>query len=95
MFYITKKNRLLKLRKHRPSIELKNRIKNLNFEIKTHFFIENRNKIRRKLLPGNSKSLWNAVKAAKDIGADSLPGSMTLGGRKVIEHDRSGCFASL
>ena len=35
-----------------------------------------RTNVRRNLRPGNSKYLWNAVNAAKDIGASSLPQSM-------------------
>ena len=45
-------------------------------------------------IPGNSKSLWNAVNASKDIGASLLPGCMTLDGVKVNEDKRSSCFAS-
>ena len=37
------RNRLLKHLRIRPTLELKNRIKNLNFEIKTHFYSETKN----------------------------------------------------
>ena len=47
-----------------------------------------------KVIPGNCKSLWNAVKAAKDNGINQIPKSMTLGGKTVAEEERSDCFAS-
>ena len=49
-------------------MDLKNCIKNLNSEIRSHFYSEKRPSIRRNLRPGDSKSLWKAVNAAKDIG---------------------------
>ena len=66
----------------------------MNVEIRNHFYFEKRNSVRRKIVPGNSKSLWNAVKASKDLGASALPVSMTLGGEKISEHERSNCFAT-
>ena len=50
--------------------------------------------VRKKLKPGNSKSLWDAVKTAKDIGTSTLPCSMTFGDVKIEEHERSDYFAS-
>ena len=46
------------------------------------------------IIPGNSKSLWSAVKTSKDMGASLLPASMTQGGHKINEHERSNCFAT-
>ena len=63
---INKRNRLLKCFLHRPNIELKTRISNLNFEIRTHFFTKKRFNVRKGILPNNSKSLWQAVKVAKN-----------------------------
>ena len=80
------RNRLLKIRKHRPTLDLKKRIKNLNVEIINHFHFEKRNSIRRKIVPGNSKSLWKAVNIANDNGVCTLPDCMTLEGRAVSEH---------
>ena len=68
-------------------MDLKNRIKGLNVEIRNHFYFEKRNNVRRKIIPCNSKSLWSAVKSSKDIGANIIPVSMTLGGQKISEHD--------
>ena len=72
------RHRLLKQQKMVPTLNLKTRIKNLSFEIKTHFYSERKNQIRKKLVPGNSKSLWNAVRAARDIGSNSLPSSLLI-----------------
>ena len=46
------------------------------------------------MVPGNSKSLWDAVGASRDIGANVLPASMTLGNLDIGEHERSSSFAS-
>ena len=58
------RKRLLKNFKRNPSADLKNWINSLNFEIKTYFYAEKRNNVRRNIRAGNSKSLWKAVKAA-------------------------------
>ena len=88
------RKRLLKQLKLRPTLELKKRVKNLNVEIKNHFISDKKCNIRRKIIAGNSKSLWNAVKSAKDIGTSYLPASMSLAGRSVDEHERSDYFAA-
>ena len=62
-------------------------------EIKNHFQFKKRNNIRRLIIPGNLKSLWNAVNIAHDNGASALPDCMTLDGRPIGEHERSDCFA--
>ena len=49
-------------------MDLKNCIKNLNSEIRSHFYSEKRSNVRRNLRPGDSKSLWKAVNAVKGIG---------------------------
>ena len=75
-------------------MNLKQRVKNLHAEIKTHFVYEKKENIRWKIIPGNSKSLWNAAKTAKDLGTTNLPASMTIAGWSIGEHERSECFAS-
>ena len=52
----------------------------MNVEICNHFRSIKRNDVRRRIIPGSSKSLWNAVKIAKDTVIDPLPDPMTLGG---------------
>ena len=63
-FIIRKRNlrkRLIKQFKRNPTLDLKARIKQLNVEIKCYFFSEKRSKVRRNIIPGNTKSLWRAV----------------------------------
>jgi hypothetical protein len=88
------RNRLLKLLKNRPTLDLRSRIKNLNFEICSHFRSIKRNNVRRCIIPGNSKSLWDAVKMSMDSVINPLPDLLTLGGVPVGGHERSGCFAT-
>ena len=75
-------------------MELKKRVKNLNIEIQNHFYHEKKKSIRQKIIPGNSKSLWSAVKTSKDMGTGDIPRSMTVGGRMIHEHDRSDSLAN-
>ena len=51
------------------------------------------NTIRRSLLPGNTKSLWNAVKLAKDINPNTIPEIMTENGIDITPCDLSDTFA--
>ena len=64
---------LLKKFKHRPTVDLKVKIKNLDSSIKNHFYHDKRKRVRRGILPGNSKSLWTAVRIAKDQNVESFP----------------------
>ena len=54
-----------------------------------------KHKIRSKIKPGDSKSLWKAVNESKDIGTNSLPILMTLAGSCIHEHERSDHFAKI
>ena len=53
---INKPNRLLKQFKSRPNVDLKSRISNLNQEIKSHFFVKTKFKLRKGIIPNNSKT---------------------------------------
>jgi hypothetical protein len=83
----------LKNIKTNPSNTLRDRIKNLNFEIKQHFHSCKSKAIRRKILPGNSKSLWDAVKIAKDINITSLPDEMFHSNIKIDQNLLPDTFA--
>ena len=50
-----KRNRLLKLRKNNSSDLIKNKINDLNSEIK-------KDSVRKGILPGNSRLLWSALR---------------------------------
>ena len=45
------------------------------------------------ILPGKSKSLWHAVKIAKNIGESIIPNNMSLYNGPVTSHDISEHFA--
>ena len=67
---INKRNRLLKKRKTQPSTTLRKEIGNLNAEIRTFYYNKKKSFVRHGILPGNCKSLWTAVKLAKDVGTE-------------------------
>ena len=81
---INRRNRLLKQFKSRPSVNLKARISNLNQEIKSHFFLKDKFKVRKCITPGNCKSLWQAVKIAKHQNTNSIPSNMSFDKKKDI-----------
>ena len=72
---------------------LRDRVKNLNVEIKRHFLSKKKETVRRNIRPGNSKSLWDAVKLAKDINIPKLPNNMTLNDNKIDRNDLPDAFA--
>ena len=89
------RKKLLKILKINKTDTIRNRIKNLNVEIKRHFLIKKTKSIRRKITPGNSKSLWDAVKIAKDVNNPKLPKSMFHNGIKIPEANLADSFAEL
>ena len=82
---LNKRNRLLKKLKNDPNHETRSVIKQLNKEIKQYFYIQKSNQVRRSILPGNSKSLWDAVRIAKDQNAPALPDNMSVN-ETIIEN---------
>ena len=91
---INKRNRLLKSFRENPSSDLKKSIKQLNCEIKMHYFGAKKMAVRKGILPGNSKSLWQAVKVAKNQGQPFIPQNMQLNNLPVSSHEISEEFAS-
>ena len=55
------RKKLLKRRKIDHTNEIKQKLNFLNAEIKTFYFTQKRNSVRRGIIPGNSRSLWSAV----------------------------------
>ena len=92
---INRRNNLLKKIKHNPLVapSARNEIKILNYDIKKYFYQIRGNSIRRNIIPGNSKSLWDAVKIAKDINLDPLPEEMYHNQNKISQSTLSGAFA--
>ena len=77
------RRRLIAKLKQTPSQALKVRVKNLNIAIKNHFDELKRKSVRQNLVPGNSRSLWRAVSAAKNTNVEEIPDQMLLNGAKV------------
>ena len=49
--------------------------------------------IQRSIIPGNSKSLWHAVKIAKNTNVSSIPISVYLNGQLISEQEIPDAFA--
>ena len=90
---INKRNRLLKSFKRNPIIERKKIITDLNCEIKSHFFSSKKYFVRKGIVPGNSKTLWHAVKIAKNKGPAYIPQNLLLNECPVASHEITESFA--
>ena len=89
---LNKKKRLLKKR-NQNNFEGHLDLKSLGNQIRTLIRDEKIAKVRRGIVPGNSKSLWDAVKRSKDINSNNLPDTLTLDGNKVNKNDLPDVFA--
>ena len=65
-----------KAQKNLPSDQRRDRIKILNHEIKFFYFGQKKPRVRRGLVPSNSKTLWDAVRIAKDLNIETIPKTM-------------------
>ena len=90
---INEKRRLLKLFKNSKNQTILENIKEVNKSILEKGKQLKRNSIRRSLVPGNSKSLWNAVNLAKDINPNVIPQDMSDNGTGISPIDLSDAFA--
>ena len=90
---INLRRKLLNKQKNNHSNILRDRIANLNFEIKLHFATLKSNSIRKKIIPGNSKTLWDAVKIAKNVNIPTIPNNMTLNNNPIQNDDILNVFA--
>ena len=75
---LNRRKKLLKREKNLRTQVINEEIKALNLKIRQFFTQNKRNFICSKIKTGDSKSLWHAVKAAKDIPVINMPKSMTL-----------------
>ncbi len=83
---LNRKSHLLKKRKHHIQTKHeKKELKALSKFIRHYNNEERRMHVRRKIIPGNNKSLWDAVKIARDIKPTHLPPILTRNG---ISYDR-------
>ena len=70
---INKRKRLLHRYKSNKTCELKVEIKILDRIIKCYFNETKSKKVRNMIIPGNTNSLWKAVKTAMDCNVSNLP----------------------
>ena len=84
------------LKKRKRSIqkeEEREELTNLNKYIKNFYYEERRQHVRKKIIPGNNKSLWDAVKIAKDIEPTPIPTTVTKEGLNCSGKDVPAAFA--
>ena len=62
----------LKSNKRVPNMEKIQKIKALNKDLKTYYHTVKSKNVRRNVMPGNSASLWKAVKIAKDQNVSTM-----------------------
>ena len=91
---INKRKKLLKQRQRTPSNDIKQKLSSLNAEIKTYYFSQKRNAVRKGIMPGNSRSLWSAVNTAKDVGSNEIPSNMYYNEIRIPECEVANCFAA-
>ena len=91
---INQRKKILKKYKLQPSFELKTKIKILDKAIKTFFHSNKSSKIRNKIVPGDNKSLWSAVKLAKNLPLNAIPKNCFLNNEPVNDHELPNCFAN-
>ena len=91
---INKRDRLLKKTIANGSPARKLELKDLNKQIKFYFHVTKSKSIRRGILPGNSKSLWDAVKIASDKNVTRLPNNLFLNGESVSDGHVASSFAN-
>ena len=90
---INQKKRLLKNKRQNKTFDQHLKLKNINKEITSHLRQENTKRIRKGIIPGNSKTIWNAVKKAKNLNIDSLPEKLTLNSINVTTENLPDTFA--
>ena len=88
------RKRLLKKLKRNPSNEIRDKVRALNCEIRNFYYGRTKQNVRRNMIPGNSKSLWDAVKIAKDLNIEPIPTNMYGEGELLTHADMPDHFAS-
>ena len=74
-------------------MELKQKIKAIDSEIKLFYHHSKAKRVRNVIKPGSSKSLWSAVNLAKDTNHRGLPVSMMENGNEIQEVNLPERFA--
>ena len=92
---INVRKRLLRQFKHNKTMELKERLKALDKSIKSYYVETTRKRVRKMVVPGNTNSLWKAVKTAMDVNISSLPKTMYDNETEISSEelpDRFACY---
>ena len=92
---MNRRSYLLKKRKRKILTNLETiEIKALTKSIRHFHYEQRKNQIRRKIIPGNNKSLWDAVKIAKDIEPTPLPKTLLENGKLFNRLEAPSAFAT-
>ena len=83
-----------KLKSHLNPNSIRDEIKSLNKDIKSYFHKIQAKNVRKSIIPGNSKSLWDAVNKAKDLNSKNLPKTLFLNKIKQNPNDHASTFAN-
>ena len=88
-----RKGLLNKLKKeHRQDIKIE--IKQIDKAIKGYYHKKKASDVKRTIIPGNSSSLWKAVKIAKDLNVESLPKTLFEEGAEIQTDQVAERFAN-
>ena len=87
------RQRLLKNYRKFPCIEIKNKIGTLDKTIRNFFKNKQTTRVRKGILPGNSKTLWRAVNIAKDMNPPKLPDVFIINDEPIPKNNVPDSFA--
>ena len=91
---LNKRKRLLKKFNSNKTVALKIKIKTLDKAIRGYFSNKKKKRVRSKIMPNNNKSLWDAVKIAKNLNTQNLPDKLSLNDRWVNNDQLPDAFAN-
>ena len=93
---LNRRNNLLKKIKTNPndSLTARTELKILNKEIKKFFYTSKAASVRRGILPGNSKSLWEAVRISQDVNSTFMPDVMLENQTKIPQESLPSVFGN-
>ena len=90
---LSERKSLLKIFNKYKHVSIKTKIKSLDAQVRKFFRNQKRNSIRRKIFPNNSKTLWDAVKTAKNLNLAQIPDNLTLTNIEVPKKSIPEAFA--
>ena len=65
----------------------------LDKKIKSFYFMAKSRNVKRAIVPGNSGSLWKAVKIAKDVNIEPIPATMFENKIEIPPEEKAERFA--